>query len=86
MNVPSNFVYYHCHTQLSNGTTNIDSITNYKQYVEAAKECGMTAMGFSEHARMLTAAQISESEKVAINNITAQRRKTNRRSLFFDEN
>ena len=49
MNVPSNFVYYHCHTQLSNGTTNIDSITNYKQYVEAAKECGMTAMGFSEH-------------------------------------
>lgn len=37
------------HTMLSNGVTNIDSITSYKDYVKAASECGMTAFGFSEH-------------------------------------
>lgn len=44
-----NYTVYHLHTMLSNGVTNIDSITNYEQYVEAAKECGMTALCFSEH-------------------------------------
>jgi DNA polymerase-3 subunit alpha len=37
---------------LSNGTTNIDSITNFRDYVKAAKECGMTALGISEHGNI----------------------------------
>lgn len=44
-----NYTVYHLHTMLSNGVTNVDSITNYKQYVEAAKNCGMTALCFTEH-------------------------------------
>ena len=44
-----NYVVYHLHSDLSNGVTNVDSVTKYSAYVERAKECGMTAMGFSEH-------------------------------------
>lgn len=47
-----NYTVYHCHTMLSNGTTNIDSVTNYKEYVELAQKCGMTAFGFSEHGNI----------------------------------
>ena len=49
MKKPQNYVPYHIHSMLSNGVTNIDSITNYKDYIEAATKCGMTAFGFSEH-------------------------------------
>lgn len=45
----NNYVPYHVHTMLSNCTTNIDSVTKFGQYVERAKELGMTAFGFSEH-------------------------------------
>ena len=34
---------------MSNGVTNIDSVTKYQSYIERAKECGMSALGFSEH-------------------------------------
>lgn len=51
MNVPMYFPY-HMHSMLSNGTTNIDSITNFRDYVKAAKECGMTALGISEHGNI----------------------------------
>lgn len=44
-----NYTPYHMHSMISNGVTNIDSITNFRLYVEAAKNCGMKAMGFSEH-------------------------------------
>lgn len=44
-----NYTVYHLHSDLSNGVTNIDSITKYKEYIKRAKECGMTALGFSEH-------------------------------------
>lgn len=44
-----NYTPYHMHSMISNGVTNIDSITNFRSYVEAAKNCGMKAMGFSEH-------------------------------------
>ena len=44
-----NYVVYHLHSDLSNGVTNIDSITKYKEYISRAKECGMNALGFSEH-------------------------------------
>ena len=45
-------VYYHMHSWLSNGTTNIDSITDFRDYVKAAKECGMRALGISEHGNI----------------------------------
>lgn len=44
-----NYTVLHCHTMLSNGVTNIDSITTYKDYINKAKECGMNALAFSEH-------------------------------------
>jgi DNA polymerase-3 subunit alpha len=37
---------------LSNGTTNIDSITNFREYVKAAKENSMKAFCFSEHGNI----------------------------------
>lgn len=45
----SNYVVYHLHSDLSNGVTNVDSVTKFTEYVERAKECGMQALGFSEH-------------------------------------
>ena len=45
----NNYVVYHLHTMLSNGVTNIDSITSYQEYVDYAKSLGMKAMAFSEH-------------------------------------
>ena len=39
---------YHVHTQLSL----LDSCASYKDYVEAAKACGMKAFGFSEHGNI----------------------------------
>ena len=47
-----NYVVYHCHSDLSSGITNIDSVTKYKQYVEYAQSLGMTALGFSEHGNI----------------------------------
>ena len=34
---------------LSNGITNVDSVTSYKEYVDYAASLGMKAMAFSEH-------------------------------------
>jgi hypothetical protein len=39
-----NYTIYHLHSDLSNGVTNIDSVTKYYEYIEAAKKCGMKAM------------------------------------------
>lgn len=47
-----NYTMYHCHSMLSNGTTNIDSVTPYQDYITKAKECGMSAMAFSEHGNV----------------------------------
>lgn len=49
----SNYTILHLHSMLSNGVTNIDSVTPYQQYVDRAKELGMTAMAFSEHGSVL---------------------------------
>jgi len=38
---------------LSNAVTNIDSVTTYQQYVDRAKELGMTAMAISEHGSVM---------------------------------
>lgn len=45
----SNYVVYHLHTMLSNGVTNIDSVTDYHDYAEYAASLGMKAMAYSEH-------------------------------------
>lgn len=47
-----NYTVYHLHSMLSSGTTNIDSITNFRDYVKLAQEYGMTAMGISEHGNI----------------------------------
>ena len=47
-----NYVPYHMHTHMSNPTTNIDSVTKLNQYVARAVECGMTALGISEHGNV----------------------------------
>ena len=48
--MPKNYTIYHCHSTVSNlSGAGMDSVTGYKDYINAAKECGMTAFGFSEH-------------------------------------
>lgn len=44
-----NYVVYHLHSDLSSCVTSIDSVTKFDSYIDKAKECGMTALGFSEH-------------------------------------
>lgn len=44
-----NYCVYHCHSDLSNGVTNVDSVTKYTEYVDYAASLGMKAMAFSEH-------------------------------------
>ncbi len=48
----SNYTIYHLHSDLSNGVTNIDSVTKYESYVECAKAQGMKALAFSEHGSL----------------------------------
>lgn len=48
-----NYIVYHLHTMLSNPITNIDSVNDYKQYIDKAKELNMKAIGFSEHGNIL---------------------------------
>lgn len=45
----NNYVVYHLHSDLSNGITNVDSVTKYNEYVDYAASLGMKAMAFSEH-------------------------------------
>ena len=45
----NNYTIYHLHSSLSNGITNIDSVTKYDDYIEYAHNLGMTTIGFSEH-------------------------------------
>lgn len=44
-----NYTVLHCHSDMSNGVTNIDSVTKYQEYISRAKELDMTAMAISEH-------------------------------------
>ena len=48
-----NYTVYHLHSDLSNGVTNIDSVTKYNEYISYAQLLGMKAMGFSEHGSIL---------------------------------
>lgn len=45
----TNYTILHLHSMLSNGVTNIDSVTRYDQYIDRAAELGMKAIAFSEH-------------------------------------
>lgn len=47
-----NYTLLHLHTELSSCTTNIDSVTNYKDYIKKAKELGMKAIAFTEHGNL----------------------------------
>jgi DNA polymerase III subunit alpha len=49
-----NYTVLHCHTMLSNGVTNIDSVTKYTDYINKAVECDMKALAFSEHGSFLS--------------------------------
>lgn len=51
--IDKNYTPYHIHTLLSNGITNIDSVSNYSDYIEKAKEYGIKSFGFSEHGSVL---------------------------------
>lgn len=69
----NNYTVYHCHTMYSNGVTNIDSITNYTDYINRAKECGMTAIGFSEHGSVFSWLKKKEAvEKAGMKYIHAE--------------
>lgn len=48
----NNYTIYHLHTSDSNLFTTMDSITNYKQYIDRASELGMKALAFSEHGNV----------------------------------
>ena len=52
MAISGQYVKFHVHSDLSNGVTNIDSVTKYGDYIKKAKECGMKAFGFSEHGSL----------------------------------
>lgn len=54
MAMSNQYTLYHLHSDLSNGVTNIDSVTKYGEYIERAKECGMKAMAFTEHGSVLS--------------------------------
>lgn len=48
----NNYTVFHCHTMLSNPTTTMDSVNNYKDYVDKAKLLGMKGLCFSEHGNI----------------------------------
>lgn len=50
----NNYTVFHLHSDLSNGVTNVDSVTKFQQYVDRAKECGMSALAFSEHGSVFS--------------------------------
>ena len=45
----NNYTVFHLHSDMSNGVTNIDSVTKFQEYINKAAELGMTALAFSEH-------------------------------------
>ena len=49
-----NYTVMHLHSDLSNGVTNIDSITKFNQYIDYAKSLGMKALAFSEHGSVFS--------------------------------
>lgn len=68
-----NYTILHCHSMLSNGVTNIDSVTKYTEYINKAKECGMKALSISEHGSVMEwVHKKQETEKAGMKYIHAQ--------------
>ena len=68
-----NYVIYHLHSDLSNGVTNIDSVTNYQDYIDYASSLGMKAMAFSEHGSVFAWCKKKEAiEKAGMKYIHAE--------------
>ena len=61
----NNYTVLHLHTQLSNATTTIDSITDMDDYIQCAKECGMKAIAFTEHGNILSWCKKKEHTEAA---------------------
>ena len=55
-----NYTILHLHTDLSTATTNIDSVTKPKEYIEKAASLGMTSLAFTEHGNILNWAKKKE--------------------------
>ena len=51
-NLEANYTILHLHTDRSNGTTNVDSVTKYTEYIEKAKELNMKSLAFTEHGNV----------------------------------
>ena len=45
----NNYTVLHLHSDLSNGVTNIDSVTKFDEYILKAEELNMKAIAFTEH-------------------------------------
>lgn len=45
----NNYFVYHLHSDLSTAVTNVDSVSKFKDYVNKAKDLGMSALAFTEH-------------------------------------
>ncbi len=56
----NNYTILHLHTDLSTATTNIDSVTKPKEYIEKAASLGMTSLAFTEHGNILNWAKKKE--------------------------
>lgn len=67
------YCIYHLHSDMSNGVTNIDSVTKFQRYIDRAKEIGMKAMAFSEHGSVFAWDLKKEAiEKVGMKYIHAE--------------
>ena len=49
----NNYTVLHLHTMISNGVTNIDSVTKFEDYIQKAKELNMKAIAFTEHGSIM---------------------------------
>ena len=68
-----NYVIYHLHSDLSNGVTNIDSVTKYNEYIDYAASLDMKAMAFSEHGSVFAWLKKKEAiEKASMKYIHAE--------------
>lgn len=56
----NNYTILHLHTDLSTATTNIDSVTKSKDYIQKASSLGMKSIAFTEHGNVLNWAKKKE--------------------------
>lgn len=54
LNTDLNYTILHLHTDLSNGVTNIDSVTKFEDYIKRAKELNMKNIAFTEHGNIFS--------------------------------